>query len=199
MSLTKVVLEGPLGKQFGRVWHLDVNSPSEALRLIDANKPGLFGWIKNNLEKYSHYRVVCEYEDGSKEELDESDYQLERKVKAIRYVPLLEGAGNIGKIILGVVLIVVAIFFPPAGMGALALWGMGIAGAMMVAQGVIGMLTSTPQQSQADLSQRQDKTSYYFNGPQTTTKQGVPVPLIYGTVLTGSHAVSGILTIDQLL
>lgn len=55
--------------------------------------------------------------------------------------------------------------------------------------------TSNNQQT----SERKDKTSYYFDGPANTTMQGVPVQLIYGRALVGSHGISAALTIDQLM
>ena len=36
-----VILEGILGEKFGHEWKLDVNSPSEALSEIMAQRPGM--------------------------------------------------------------------------------------------------------------------------------------------------------------
>lgn len=190
--LTKVILEGPMGKAFGKKWELQVNSPSEALRMIDANKPGVFAWIKANLQKYSHYRVVCEYEDGRVEHLAEGDYPLERKMKTIRFVPVISGAGGAFQAILGIVLIVVGCVVP--GMQAL-IW----VGAGMLIGGVAAMLAPKPNASSNDQSQSANSTSYYFDGPANTTMQGVPVQLIYGTCLVGSHSISAAVTVDQMM
>ncbi len=186
--LTKVILDGPLGKQFGKVWELAVNSPSEALRLIDANKPGVFNWIRANLKKYDAYRVLVEYEDGRKEDLDNDSYVLTRKAKSIRFVPVTEGAGNTFKIVVGIILIVVGFVVP----GAQGLIGLG---AGLLLGGIAGMLAPKPDA----VKDRESKNSYYFDGPTNTANQGVPVQLSYGRCLIGSHTISAAVTVDQLM
>lgn len=177
-----------MGKKFGRKWNLSINSPREALSLIDANKPGLLAWIKNHLSKYSRYRVICEYEDGKTEALDNDSYPLERKLKSIRFAPVLEGAGNALRVVLGAVLIAVGTLpgFQP-------LMGVGIS---MVLGGVIGMLSPQPKSR----STEGGLESKYFDGPADTTQQGSPVQLIYGKrVLVGSQMISASMSIDQIL
>ena len=190
--LTAVYLEGPMGKALGREWNLHVNSPREALALIEANGVRVKHWIRQNLEKYSHYRVVCEFPDGRREELSEEEYKtLVMRPSVIRFVPLVVGAGGAVKTILGIVLIVVgAIFQQP--------WLMKL-GATMVLGGIIEMLSPRPKNNDATNSERKDKTSYYFDGPVNTTGQGIPVPLIYGRVRCGSHVISAAVSVDQLM
>lgn len=188
--LTAVILEGPMGKVFGRTWNLAVNSPAEALRMIDANKPGVFRWIKANLYRYNRYRVQVEYEDGRTDELDNETFPMQGKAKMIRFVPLVEGASAGVRFVVGALIYAVsfAYGFQP---------GMYI-GASMMTGAVIEMLTPKPKMP--DESERKDKTSYYFDGPVNTTTQGVPVPLIYGhNVRVGSHAISAEVSVDQLM
>ncbi len=206
--MTEIILEGPLGKEFGRKWELVVSSPGEALRMIDANKPGVATWIRGNMREYPAYRVICSYENGNEEELSAEDFVLRRKVKKIIFVPIVEGAGGgAGKIILGAALIVGSFWAPElaayagvmTGAGTAAGWtafgtalgttmfGMGMT---MILSGAANMLT--PQQLPS-------QQSFGFGGPMNTTQQGGPVPLIYGTCLVGSQAVSAALSVDQLL
>lgn len=192
-QLTQVTLYGPLAKEFGRDWNLEVSSPREAIRLIEANKPGFLNWIRGNLEKYDRYKVIVDYEDGRKEHLDEDTFPLQRQMKRIRIVPIVTGAGGIGKMILGAFLIAAGIFLLPTGFGG-PMIGVGIT---MFAGGIIELISPRPKKK--DASVREDGTSYFFDGPVNTTQQGVPVPLIYGTVLVGSHAISAKVSIDQLL
>lgn len=188
--LTTVILEGAMGKAFGRKWELAVNSPNEALRLIEANRPGLFNWIREKLTKYGRYRVICECEDGRKVELDNDTYALQHKVKKIRFVPLTEGASAGVRFVIGAVLLVISYFFPVA---APYLAPMGVS--LMVGS-VIEMLTPKIQK---DANSKTDKTSHYFDGPVNTVNQGVPVPLIYGrSIRVGSHAISASVTVDQV-
>lgn len=192
--LTEVILDGPMGKKFGKTWELAVGSPNEALRMIDANKPGVFAWIKTNLDKYERYRVTVTYHDGREEDLSEEEYKLERSVKRIRFTPVIEGAGGnngILQTVLGIVLIAVGVVF--------AVSNLIYMGAAMVIGGVAAMLAPKPKMGDLEQSERKDKTSYYFDGPTNTTMQGVPVQLIYGTCLVGSHPISAALTVDQLM
>jgi predicted phage tail protein len=193
--LTEVTLYGPLGKEFSRDWKLAVSSPAEAMRLIEANKPGFRNWIRNNLGKYDRYKVIVDYHDGRKEHLDEDTFALKRQVKRIRFVPIVTGAGGgIGKMILGAILIYVGFAILPGGPLALGVMGAGVS---LMLGGIVQLIS--PQPKKTDQNVRQDGTSYFFDGPVNTTQQGVPVPLIYGRVLVGSHAISAKVTVDQLL
>lgn len=195
--LTKVILEGAMGKEFGREWNLSVSSPAEALRLIDANKPGLFIWIREHLANFDRYSIVVEYEDGREEDLDEDSLKFERQMKSVRFIPIITGASGAFKAILGVVLIIVGvvinIYYPGSGT---ALIGMGIS---LFAGGIAEMLAKTPKLSDPQNNEYVGKASYYFDGPTNTTPQGAPVQLIYGRVLVGSHTISVAATIDQLM
>jgi predicted phage tail protein len=187
--LTTIILDGPMGKHFGRKWELVVNSPNEALRMIDANKPGLFAWIKMNIQKYSRYKIICKFEDGREEHLIDEEYQFERKCKSIRFVPVVEGASGVFRAVLGIVMIVVGFVLQQP-------WLVNM-GASMLISGIAAMLAPKPQKQEQ--TERKDKTSYFFDGPTNTTVQGVPVQLIYGRCLVGSHAISAKVSVDQLM
>jgi predicted phage tail protein len=189
----QVVLEGALGKEFGREWSLEATSVPEALRIIDANKPGLFAWVRNSLKAFPYYKVVCEYADGRKEELDNDTLWVERKPQTVYVVPVIEGASSGVRFVIGAVLAYVGYSMGWTGIGAV----VGNIGVSMMLGSVVEALTPKPQNN--DPAQRKDKTSYYFDGPVNTSVQGVPVPLIYGQIRAGSHAISASLTIDQLL
>lgn len=189
--LTAVILEGPLGKAFGRKWNLLVESPNDALRMIDANRPGVFAWIRKNLEKYSRYRVICKYEDGRSEMLNTDGYAMNRKCVEIRFLPTIEGAGGgVFQTVVGVALLVYGIVTAnPAVI---------LQGVVMTIGGVAQMLSPKPKVGGSE-SEKKDRTSYFFDGPVNTTMQGVPVQVIYGKCLVGSHAISAAVTVDQLM
>lgn len=192
--LTKVILDGPMGKKFGREWELEVKSPREALRLINANTPGVFNWMRENASKYANYAVICK--KGEREDtFTEEQYSNQEGIyDEIRFVPVVEGAGNVFRIVVGAVLIIVDFFTDYASGGYLT--AMGIA---MIAGGVAGMLAPKPKPGDMATNERKDKTSYYFDGPANTTNQGVPVQLIYGRCMVGSHSISAAVTVDQLM
>ena len=190
--LTQVILNGPMGKQFGRKWNLAVKSPGEALRLIDANSPGLLAWVRRNLSVYARYRVRVEYHDGRKDDLDNDSVVMNCAAKKITFTPIVEGARSAG-----VRFVVGAALFAVGSINGM--WGgqfLMTAGASLMIGSVVEVLSrpDTP-----DTEERKDKTSYQFDGPINTTTQGVPVPLIYGRVLAGSHAVSASISIDQMI
>ena len=199
--LTKVYLEGEMGKQFGKEWELEFSSPGEAMRLIDANSPGFQKWVYDNIEKYARYQVIAEYEDGTLEYLEDQTYAMERVCVALRYIPVIEGAGGDGttQFVIGAVLF--AVGWSSGGSTSAAGWqlmAMSMGASMMIG-GVVQMLTPLTTLDSNSSSDRKDKTSYYFDGPVNTTRQGVPVPLIYGRCLVGSIAISADLSIDQLI
>ena len=194
--LTNIILDGELGKKFGREHRLNIKSPSQALRLIDANVGGLMLWIKNNAEKFAIYKVICEYHDGRKEALSDETFLAKRgKLKSIRFVPLVMGAGGgkaggIVQIVVGVVMLVAAYFFPPAAPYLVS------AGLGLIMGGVSSLLAPKPNTDSSDEADKND--SYYFSGAENPTDQGQPVPIIYGRVRTGAQAISAGLTVDQL-
>lgn len=212
--ITTVILDGAMGKKFGKKWELYVDSPAAALRLIEANKPGMTAWIRDNLTKYEGYEVTCEYSNGVVEVVGEEELTMNGELKLIRFTPVLTGTGNVAKIIAGVIIIAIVTwltwgtgtaataglfgtaFMGGVGAGSMAVGAM-MMGASLIIGGVVGMMTAQPTFGGDDTSSRVDKTSYYFNGPSNTSMQGVPVPLIYGRCLVGSHPISVVLTVDE--
>lgn len=194
--LTNIILDGEMGKKFGREHRLNIKSPSQALRLINANVGGLTEWIKGNAEKFSIYKVICEYHDGTREALSDQTYHARRgRIKSIRFTPLVMGAGG-GKgggflqIVVGVAMLVIAYVFPPTA-AFLVPAGMGL-----IMGGVSALLAPKPK---TDTSSEQEKVeSHYFSGAENPTDQGQPVPIIYGRVRTGAQAISAGMTIDQI-
>lgn len=205
MTATTVILDGVMGKKFGEKWELYVNSPAEALRMVEANKPGFSRWVRDNLDTYEGYEVTCEYANGVTEIIGEEELTISGRIKSIRFTPVINGSGNTAKIVLGVIIIAIAV---------IATWGVGltavggllggglataavVGGAGLILGGIVGLLTPQPTVGGDSFQSRTDKTSYYFNGPVNTTMQGVPVPLIYGRCLVGSHVVSVNFTVDE--
>lgn len=195
--LTKVILEGPMGKELGREWAFAINTPSEALQMLQANGVEVYRWIRSNLKKYERYQVICEYEDGQSEALTKDEYSLGfvKRCTLIRFVPLIDGAGDAARVIVGIVLIVVGYFFMGTDGGSLIAMGVSL-----VVGGVVGMLTPKPSRQSASESKDADnKASFYFDGATNTTGQGNPVQLIYGRVRVGSHTIAVSNTVDQLM
>ncbi len=118
----------------------------------------------------------------------------------IRIIPVIGGAGgDVGQIILGVALFAVS-FLATAGGGAifgaafaknLGLLAAGqMIGATLVLGGIASLLSPTPQLSLGDDGANDPRKSYSFSGVQNTSRQGVPVPIVYGEILVGSVVIS---------
>lgn len=191
--LTEVILEGELGKEFGEKWNLAVNTPGEAIRMINANDRRFTNWIRDNRHRVAGYSVICENENGIVEELNMDNFIFNRKMKRMTITPIPYGAGghtNWTQVLEGAALITAAYF---TGGTSLAFMSAPLAGvgATLMLQGFITGLT--PTQSSAD------SNSFYFDGPTNTSQQGNPVPIVYGRMMTGSQAVSVSLQVDQMM
>lgn len=200
--MTTVVLDGALGDKFGTHWELFANSPAEALRLITANKPDFPNWIADNLTIYENYCVTCEYENGKTQTIAANEIDMLGKIKTIRFSPVIAGSGNTFSLIAGVLLIAVASFFTfgaaavagttfMAALGSTTIMGFAASSVMLLGvgltlSGVLGMISPQPKTG----AQGVNRESKYFNGAVNTSVQGVPVPLIYGQCLVGSHPIS---------
>ena len=189
--LRKIKLYGRLAKFVGqRVFEADVASAAEAVRFLLVNFP--------QLEKHmadQHYRVSVGEYDLTLEELHDPAGQQE-----IRIVPVLAGAGgSVGRIIIGALLVVGAFFTGGATIGLLGLAApvavstvlAGI-GATLVLGGVAQLLTPTPKINAPGTPQDNNdpRKSYSFSGIQQTSRQGVPVPIVYGETIVGSVVIS---------
>lgn len=183
--LTKVVLGGAMGRIQGKEFWLDVNSPNEAIQMINANKPGFVNWIRKNRHIFDFYRVTCEHENGTQEHLDEEAYMMNCKVKTIRFTPILAGSGKYAQFIIAAVFIVVgAIMDQPQ---------LIMSGVSMMISGIINLFIRPSKGSTSEDS----TTSYYFDGAANTTQQGSPIPLVFGRCKVGSVVINSSILIKD--
>jgi predicted phage tail protein len=183
--LRKIRVYGRLAKFLGqRVFEADVASAAEAVRFLVVNFP--------QLEKHmadQHYRVSVGSYDLTIDELHDPAGQQEIKV-----VPVLAGAGAVGRIVTGVALLAAAIFIPGfAAWAGPTAYGLIVGvGSSLVLGGVAQLLTPTPRINQPGTSQDNNdpRKSYSFSGIQNTSRQGTPVPIVYGETLVGSVVIS---------
>lgn len=202
--LREIRVYGRLAKFLGRrKFMAAVDSAAEAVRFLLANFP--------QLEKHmadQHYKVsVGNYDLALNELHDPSGQQV------IRIVPVIGGAGgnagSIGMIVAGVALIAASIFIP----GATAIFGttfgkismaVGTLGATLALGGVAQLLTPAPSLTPIGMTptfsggttnstegtELDPQASYSFSGTQNTSRQGVPIPLVYGEMIVGSIVIS---------
>lgn len=187
--LRKIKLYGKLAKFIGhRVLEADVASAAEAVRFLLANWPELERHMADQ-----HYRVSVGTYDLDLEELHHP-----AGAAPISFVPVVAGAGAVGRILAGVAIIAFAIVTAGAGLiagiglgfGASTAISIGLVGASLILGGVAQLLTPVPKMPQGSDSQDDPRKSYSFSGIQNTSRQGTPVPIVYGETLIGSVVIS---------
>jgi predicted phage tail protein len=193
--MKEIRLYGKLAKFLGRrVFRAEVGSVAEAVRFLVANFP--------QVEKHmadQHYRVSLGERDL---ELDEIHHPSGQQV--IKIAPVIAGAGNAGRIILGVALVALAFLGPAGAFGAafaknaLLFQVVGGIGASLVLGGVAQLLTPVPATPTGTDSNQDARKSYSFSSIQNTSRQGTPVPVVYGEVIVGSVVISAGIDIAQV-
>ena len=190
--LRKIRVYGRLAKFLGQhTFEAAVDSAAEAVRFLAANFPGLERHMADQ-----HYRVsVGTYDLGEGELADPVGQQT------IKIMPVISGAGSgVGKIIAGVALIASAFFTGGATIGLLGLaaplavsTALAYVGTSLVLTGVSQLLTPTPRLTAPGTSGNREadpRESFSFSGIQNTSRQGLPVPIVYGETIVGSIVIS---------
>ena len=180
-GLRTIRLYGALAKIVGcRKLRAVVSSVSEAMRFLLANFPQIEGYLKGRFFKVKVANIA----------LTEDDLKLPiGQTEEIHIIPAISGAGGNGddggngglQILTGIVLIGVGLLVPftapflvPLGIG-------------LTLTGVANLLTPTPPDREESTDAAQ---SYNFSGIQQTSREGPPVPLVYGEIITGSIVLS---------
>ncbi|MEQ5040080.1 tail assembly protein [Providencia rettgeri] len=197
MSSLKVIrLYGVLGFKFGRVHHLAIDSPREAIKALSVLYEGFEQFLANAHLKGLEFAVF-----KGKRNISEDELNLDTS-EEIRIAPVIKGSkrGGFFQTVLGIAMIGLAVWNPAfLAMSATTNSALMLGGAAMAIGGVVQMLSPQPR----GLSIRQDadnKPSYAFGGAVNTTAQGNPVPLFYGLdrrEIGGAIISAGIYTEDQ--
>lgn len=198
--LTKVYLEGAMGRNFGREWTLDIHTPAEALQLIKANKPSIAGWVRDNSKRYEKCMIICKYADGRIEALNEKTMLMHKEPQEIHFIPIVEGAGKWMGAIVGAIMIVIGVILccVPGGQvfgASLSSYGASfiVAGAGLLISSIVTAIMGRTKANKA----QEEGNSFYFNGAQNTTKQGAPIPLIFGRCKVGSCVISSSVSVED--
>lgn len=189
---TRIILGGKLGALFGREWNLDISSPAEAIRAINANTQGKFKAYLSGEGAQKYYKIGLQSPDNL---IGREEVQNRSGRCAVYILPTLQGSGGgIGKILAGVALIALA-FVPGVNLAVAGFIGQGVTagmiattfiglGASMILGGVVQLLTPTPNFNQANSnSDAATRGGNTFQGNAAAVAQGGAVSLIYGRVL----------------
>ena len=179
--LRKIRLYGALAKFIGeRVLEADVATAAEAVRFLVANFPEVEAHM---WERY--YKVMVGDQHIMLNELHYPAGQQEIKI-----IPMVAGSGPLVAIPVGAALIGAGALGVGAGITiagvavSTILFGVGVS---LVLGGVAQLLTPTPKLGKDENDPRK---SYSFSGIQNTSRQGIPVPIVYGETIVGSVVIS---------
>ena len=190
--LRKIKLYGNLAEFCGgqNEFEAVANTPADAIRFLAVNFKGLDKHMSEQFYQVKLANTPLDYE----EILYPAGYD------EIKIIPVVAGSGNIGKILAGIALIGLGFAFsggltfgeflkaPLLVDGAISWPALaGKLGMVLVLQGVVGLLTPTPE---VDDSEGDPRNSFSFSGIQNTSRAGTAIPVIYGDVITGSIPVS---------
>ena len=207
--LRVIKVYGSLAKFLGaKSFKAAVKSPLEAVRFLRANFPGLDAHMADQ-----HYKISVgrhQLEAGAHpEQLTYPSGQAE----PIRIIPVIAGAGRgVGQILAGVALVALAIV-NPFGAATIGTFGgtpiavaslmpaIGAIGASLILGGVSQLLTPTPQLGTLPdgLKNSTDpRSSYSFGGVTNVSRQGIPIPVVYGETVVGSVVVSAGINTEEI-
>tara|TARA_B100001250_G_C19770406_1_gene776871 strand:- start:60 stop:659 length:600 start_codon:yes stop_codon:yes gene_type:complete len=195
--LRKIKLYGHLKEITGfSVLEAEVANAAQAVKFLITNWPEL---DRHMADQYYEVDVGT-----TALKLDELHYPAGSD--DIKIIPIVGGAGNAGRIILGAALIAFAVYSGGAGLSILSapvITKAGIGwyaltakiGMLLVLSGIAGFLTPIPDTPDVE----GDPTkSFSFSGVQQTGRSGTAIPVIYGEVITGSIVVSGKIDVDEV-
>ncbi len=196
--LREIRVYGELALFMGvRSFMAEARDAAEAMRYLLVN----FAGLESHMAQHDYRVLVGSYNIGE----EELTHPVGRNI--IRIIPVVAGAGGVGKIIAGIAIVAAAILIPGLGLGlaGATVTQIGVIGAGLALSGVSQLLTPVPRiappstvnsgpasspPSTMRESELDPQKSYSFTGIQNTSTQGTPVPIAYGEIIVGSVVIS---------
>ncbi len=190
--LNKIKLYGRLARFIGeRSFEAEVTTPAQAIRFLLANFPKL----ERHMMEQNYCVKIGNYD------IDSSELEHPVGKQEIKIIPVVTGSRGLTKVLIGAV--IVGAVIATGGVGAIGLAGgtgfLGVAGnigVFMALSGAAEMLTPVPKPP--GVSDDPQSVNFSFNGVQNTGRAGVPIPVVYGEIFTGSLVVSAGIDTVQL-
>lgn len=186
MAMTEVRLHGELAAEFGRIWHFDIATPLEAVRAIEANSKGFIRKIRELTKRGMCFRVRTKSHDYDSDDVGTTLGNSQR----LDIIPIILGASAGVRFVVGAVLVALS-FTPYAAAAGPYMFNAGVA---LMLGSVVEWLTAIPKRK----DEPGGANSWTIDGPMNNVDQGLPVPIIFGEVLTGSYAISGGISVSEL-
>ena len=167
-------------------FQIEVKSPLEALKFLIVNFPGLEQQI-GQPDKY--FKIWTQSPGITPLQLDELGHPVGVDT-VINFAPVISGRGDEFWMILGGLALIGLVVATGGAAGFLGATGasiLGGLGASLVLGGISQLLTPIPKPQTVDDPRRE---SYSFSGIVNVSRQGVPVPIVYGETIVGSVVIS---------
>lgn len=190
--LTTIKLNGALGKEFLPELQADVHTVRETINFLCCYFENFKHYVLGTDWVYSIIIKAPNWE----REVDENSPELLLPITGltVEITPAIQGSGGVGKFITNIAMIGIGIALTTiTGVGAIAVnlgWGLIVSGATGLLQSV---LFGNPKVTNADGqnltssgSSSDQRRSTFFQSPGYTTKEGTPIPLVFGDVLVKS-------------
>tara|TARA_Y100000401_G_scaffold113665_1_gene114655 strand:+ start:1765 stop:2385 length:621 start_codon:yes stop_codon:yes gene_type:complete len=193
MQLRKLIVYGRL-RQFLGQSHFDVavNNPRQAFAFLIANFPQVENHMINQL-----YKVKMGDLDVTEDLLDiKGNGDIKIIPIAVGAGPVLAIVGGLGAIAGGSAAAAATSGFFATAIGGVVASGLTAVGTSMLIDGVTSVIAPTPKvpnfNAEDSLSDNDPnvQANFGFNSITNTSRAGVPVPIIYGEVFTGSIVIS---------
>lgn len=168
--MTTIILHGYLRELYPQELNVEATSAAEALYSLNL--------IPALTKAGNHHVHIPGFESR--------DALYDRlEVDVINVHPVMAGSGKngTGQIILGVILIAVALYAGPGGVGMITQGQLLMGGAMMVLGGILQALAPQPKLTT-------DERGRYLGAGKNTVAIGTRIPMIYGRCKTYGHYVS---------
>lgn len=178
--LTTIKLNGQLGNKFGTEVQADVHTVREVINFLCCYFEDFKHYV---LETDWMYSIIIKAPNWQRE-IEENSIEILLPITGltVEITPYIQGSGGVGKLLtsIGMIGIGVALVAIP-GIGPVAVnlgWGLIISGATGLLQSI---LFGNPPND--------DKRSTLFQSPGYSTKEGTPIPLVFGDVLVKNFQV----------
>lgn len=189
-----------------------MRTPAESIRFLLCNFPSLRGLMRDG-----YYKVAAgDFELDLADHPEQLHYPLGSD-DVVRVIPVITGAGDsgFGKFLAGAALIGLSLAFPGGGLfggtvfgflggpaasaGFLTAVGTGISaiGASLVLGGVADLITPVPRTPEYGDLDNDPRQNFNFSGIQNVTREGVPVPIVYGEMIVGSVVISAGINVEE--
>jgi predicted phage tail protein len=208
----KVYLMGEIGEKFGSEWNMKASRVKNIFNLIGCQRKGFREYMFNQVENGVNYTI-----QRGEDFLGEEELELSLGDKDIIITPVPAGAGAVGKIVIGAILLVTVGWALIGFAGAFGTAGAGLTAAGSLSSG-LGAALTTGFGASAGLStlgmavagiglslvmsgiqemlmpepskDRVEQDSYLFGGGVNGIREGLPVPIIYGELEVSGKPIS---------